>query len=179
MTRHEGPRGLDPGVTGAMAILDGSSVVLLEDLPVHMISAGRKQVRPELDLHQLHAILAEHAPFDHAYVERVTARPGNGSVSMFRFGQSYGGIIGVLTTMGIAMTLVQPKDWQRWAGCGPAPDAARQRAAQLFPSEVEQLSRKKDCHRADALLLAHYGLCTLQQRATSQAFPDLHIVPMA
>jgi crossover junction endodeoxyribonuclease RuvC len=148
---------VDPGMTGALAILDGSDVLLLEDLPTHMISAGRKALRPELDLHQLHAMLAEHAPYAHAYIERVAARPGQGVTGVFRFGQSFGAILGVITAMGIAMTLVQPRDWQRWAGCGPAPDAARQRAAQLFPGSAERLSRKKDNHRADALLLAGFG----------------------
>jgi hypothetical protein len=117
-------------------------VVLLADLPVHMIAARRKTLRPELDLHSLHGLLAEHAPLSHAYVERVTARPGNGSVSMFRFGQSYGAILGVLAAMGCPMTLVAPKHFQKWAGCGPAPDAARQRAAQLFTDSAEQAGQK-------------------------------------
>jgi hypothetical protein len=61
---------------------------------------------------------------------------------MFRFGQSYAAILGVLAAMGCPMTLVAPKDLQKWAGCGPAPDAARQRAAQLFPDSAEQAGQK-------------------------------------
>jgi crossover junction endodeoxyribonuclease RuvC len=149
---------VDPGTTGALAVLDGADVLLLEDLPVHMIGiAGRKALRAELDLHGLHRLLAERGPYNHAFVERVAARPGQGVTGMFRFGMAYGAVLGVLSTMGIAMTMVLPRDWQRWAGCGPAPDAARQRACMLFPGSAELLSRKKDCHRADALLIAAYG----------------------
>jgi hypothetical protein len=85
--RHEGaPCFLwvsDPGLTGSCALPDGTmghwDVVLLADLPVHMITAGRKTLRPELDLHSLHGLLAEHAPLSHAYVERVT--PGQATAA--------------------------------------------------------------------------------------------------
>jgi hypothetical protein len=40
---------------------------------------------------------------------------------------------------------------------GASPDAARQRAVQLYPALAPMLSRKRDQHRADALLLACYG----------------------
>jgi hypothetical protein len=78
--------GLDPGTHGAIAALAGGEVVLLEDLPVHVLAAKGRGDRAELDIHTLHALIAELGPIEHAFVERVTARPGNGSVSMFRFG---------------------------------------------------------------------------------------------
>jgi Ferritin-like domain len=43
-------------------------------------------------------------------------------------------------------------------GVGSAPDAARQRAAQLYPAVASRLALKRDANRADALLLADYGL---------------------
>jgi crossover junction endodeoxyribonuclease RuvC len=110
-------------------------------------------------------MLAEHGPYDHAYVERIAARPGQGVTSMFRFGMAYGSILGVLAAMDVPLTLVLPTHWQRHHGCGPAPDAARQRATQLYPDVADRLGRKKDGNRADALLLAAYGLSVTQAAA--------------
>jgi hypothetical protein len=66
--------------------------------------------------------------------------------------------------MGFPMTLVSPKTWQRHHGIGPAPDEARRRAGQLYPDAAAALSRRRDGNRADALLIAAYGLHQLSQR---------------
>jgi hypothetical protein len=59
--------------------------------------------------------------------------------------------------MGIPITLVLPRAWQSYHGIGPTPDAARQRAVQLYPALAPRLARKADSNRADALLLAAHG----------------------
>jgi crossover junction endodeoxyribonuclease RuvC len=149
--------GLDPGTHGAIAALDGAGVVLLEDLPVHVIGVKGLGDRAELDVHTLHALIMELGPIEHAYLEKVAARPGNGSVSMFRFGQACGAIYATLVALGIPITSVLPRVWQRHHGIGPMPDAARQRAVQLYPQLAPRLARKADGNRADALLIASYG----------------------
>jgi crossover junction endodeoxyribonuclease RuvC len=149
--------GLDPGTHGAIAALAGDKVVLLEDLPVHVLAAKGRGDRAELDVHTLHAMIADLGPIEHAYLERVTARPGNGSVSMFRFGQACGTVYATLAVMTIPITYVLPRVWQRHHGIGPTPDAARQRAVQLYPQIASRLARKADGNRADALLIARYG----------------------
>jgi crossover junction endodeoxyribonuclease RuvC len=154
--------GLDPGTHGAIAALEGGEVALLEDLPAHVLAVKGRSDRAELDAHTLHVVVAGLGPIEHAFVERVTARPGNGSVSMFRFGQAYGAIYATLAVMGIPISFVQPKAWQRHHGIGPSPEAARQRAVQLFPQIAPRLARKADTHRADALLIASYGRQVLE-----------------
>jgi crossover junction endodeoxyribonuclease RuvC len=154
--------GVDPGTSGAIAALDRGKVALLEDLPVHTVAAKGRGDRAELDVHTLHALIARLGPIEHAFVEKVAARPGNGSVSMFRFGQACGAIYATLAVMGIPITLVQPKAWQRHHGIGPSPEAARQRAAQLYPQIAPRLVRKANANRADALLIANYGRCALE-----------------
>jgi crossover junction endodeoxyribonuclease RuvC len=149
--------GLDPGTHGAIAALEGGEVALLEDLPVHMLAAKGRGDRAELDIHTLHVLIADLGPIEHAFVEKVTARPGNGSVSMFRFGQACGAIGATLAVMGISTTYVLPQVWQRHHGIGPTSDAARQRAVQLYPQSAPRLVRKADGNRADALLIAAYG----------------------
>jgi hypothetical protein len=150
--------GWDPGLAGGLAIIDRREVLLLIDLPVHRIGvAGKAALRPELDLHAIHGALADYAPYAHAFVERAAARPGQGTVSMFRFGVAFGSILGLLAAMGVPFTVVQPKAWQKHHGIGPTPDAARQRAMQLYPAMAPRLGAKRDVHRADALLIGDYG----------------------
>ena len=158
--------GIDPGTHGAIAALDGREVVLLADLPVHMVAAKGRGDRAELDVHTLHGLIADLGQVEHAFVERVAARPGNGSVSMFRFGQACGAIYATLVVMEIPLSFIQPKAWQRHHGIGPSPEAARQRAVQLFPQVASRLGRKADGNRADALLIACYGRQLVQHGVT-------------
>jgi crossover junction endodeoxyribonuclease RuvC len=146
---------LDPGLSGGVAILDEQTIHLLADMPVHKVSHG-KATRPELDMHGLCALLARHR-VDHAVIEQVSARPGQGTVSMFRFGYAAGALYGAVTALGLPVSLVQPKAWQRFCGIGPHPDEARRRASQLYPAAAAQLSRKVDANKADALLIGRYG----------------------
>jgi crossover junction endodeoxyribonuclease RuvC len=158
--------GLDPGLAGGIAILDQDEVLLLTDLPVHRVgTTNKKTLRAELDLHGLAELLAEHGPYSHAFIEQVGPMPKQGVTSMFRFGVSFGAIQGIVAAMGIPMTLVKPKQWQGFHHCGPSPDAARQRGVQLYPSTAARLARKLDANRADALLIAAYGLAEVNHRA--------------
>jgi crossover junction endodeoxyribonuclease RuvC len=166
--------GLDPGTRGAIAALEGGAVVLLEDLPVHTLAVRGRGDRAELDTHTLHALIAELGLVAHAFVEKVTARPGNGSVSMFRFGQAVGAIDATLAVMKIPTTFVLPRAWQRHHGIGPTPDAARQRAMQLYPASAPQLARKADGNRADALLVASYGQHALAKLSNVTYIPGHH-----
>jgi crossover junction endodeoxyribonuclease RuvC len=144
--------GLDPGLTGALAIIDEYRVVFVDDLPVHQIHAG-KRTRAELDLGGMRELLTSLTLF----IEQVAARPGQGVTSMFRFGLTAGQIIGL-----VAGTAWLPQRWQRMAGCGPEPDEARRRAGQLYPDAVQYLTRKRDAGCADAILIARSGLMTLR-----------------
>jgi crossover junction endodeoxyribonuclease RuvC len=159
--------GLDPGTHGAIAALDDRQVVLLEDLPAHVLAAKGRGDRAEVDAHGLHSLIAGLGPITHAFVEKVGARPGNGSVSMFRFGMACGVVYATLAALQIPTTFVLPRVWQRHHGIGPTPDAARQRAAQLYPQIASRLARKVDANRADALLIARYGQETEVRRAAS------------
>ena len=77
---------------------------------------------------------------------------------MFRIAEACGGIYGLLVGLGLPVTFIRPQQWQKHHGIGGAADAARQRAVQLFPDAAAMLTRQKDCQRADALLIAVYGV---------------------
>jgi crossover junction endodeoxyribonuclease RuvC len=150
--------GLDPGTAGAFAILNEAGAVLVDDLPAHQTQHGRgAKIRAELDLHAFRFILADHR-VDHVFLERVAARPGQGVSSMFRSGYASGALYGLLVGLNLPVTFVLPQIWQKHFGIGPSPDAARQRAVQLYPQVADRLTKQRDAHRADALLIADYGL---------------------
>jgi crossover junction endodeoxyribonuclease RuvC len=149
---------IDPGITGAFALLDHNHVVELDHLPVHLAQHGRAaKVRGELDLHALKDTLAPHR-IDHVLIERVGAMPKQGVASTFRFGQASGALYGLIVGLGLPVTFVRPQQWQQFHRIGGAPDAARQRALELFPGLSRELARKRDDQRCDALLIGVYGL---------------------
>jgi crossover junction endodeoxyribonuclease RuvC len=153
---------VDPGTEGGYAVIDrAGAIVELADLPVHRVSHGRT-TRAELDVHVLAAIVRSAAPAQ-AYLEQVGPMPKQGVTSTYRFGHAVGSIYGVLVTLGIPVSFIRPIDWQRHHRIGRAPDEALRRALQLYPQAQPKLARKKDHHRADALLLARYGLDGLPQ----------------
>jgi len=149
--------GIDPGLSGAIALLNSKYECLhVEDMPVMALKKGKNQVNAvELArmIERWHNLSQE--PII-AFVEHVTAMPGQGVSSMFNFGMGYGMVQAVLAVERIPFILVRPQEWKKRAGLINAEkDKARTLAQQLFPSV--DLSRKKDIGRADALLIAKYG----------------------
>ena len=92
-------------------------------------------------------------------IEQVGAMPGNGGTSMFRFGEGFGIVKGVLATLGIGYVTVVPPRWKKWAGLiGADKDASRtMRNATLPWDNTMAYTQKRQCGRADAILLARYG----------------------
>jgi hypothetical protein len=67
--------GIDPGISGAYAVLDGDRVLALDHLPVHKTQRGSTaKIRSELDLHALRDALLKHN-VSHVIIESVTAMP--------------------------------------------------------------------------------------------------------
>lgn len=145
--------GVDPGLEGAMAIISIEHDPYVFDLPT--IGTGTKRCLNE------HGILERLGGFsiDHAYVEYVSAMPGWGSGGSFRFGMSFGTLRTIVALRGIPYTLVTPVKWKKHFNLsGKDKEGDRQMAIRLYPAHAEKFSRKKDHQRADAILLATYGL---------------------
>jgi crossover junction endodeoxyribonuclease RuvC len=94
-----------------------------------------------------------------AYLERVSAMPGQGVTSMFNFGTSYGIVQGLFGYAQIPLVMVRPNAWKKAAGLiGKPKDACRTLMQQLYPEQ--ELGLKKHIGRADALAIARFGfLC--------------------
>lgn len=148
--------GIDPGLDGGLALLSPDGL-LLEVMPT--IGSTKREVDSGKVGELLRAWNVEHA-----VLEKVGARPGQGVVSMFTFGMGLGCIKGVLGALDIPHTEVQPKEWQKTVCKGmfsSDPKAmAQQRVRQLWPQQSFLATpRSKVPHQGlvDAALLAEYG----------------------
>lgn len=96
-----------------------------------------------------------------ACVEKVGARPGQGTVSMFNFGKSAGFIEGVLNALYIGYQLVPPATWKKeFSLIGKDKAASIEACRHLFP-ELD-LRRTGRCRtysdgKAEAVLMAEYA----------------------
>lgn len=155
--------GIDPGLEGGFAILDGDSVVV-EPMP-----QGKDG---KLDVQELARLLAHYAPrVTRCYLERVGSRPGQGSVSTFTFGKGYGILIGLLVALGVRYEEVLPQVWSKHYehGITEREPNKRQRlikaarrdiVATLYPGiDLKKTARSTVFHEGmvDALLIADYG----------------------
>jgi hypothetical protein len=98
---------------------------------------------------------------DLIFVEHVSVRPLQGISSTFRFGVAIGIIIGVIGALRIPVQFVATV-WKRHFHLGREKEESRAKALQLFPAQAAAFARKKDHNRAEACLLAAYGLKTVE-----------------
>ena len=149
--------GIDPGLSGGIAILDDNKVKDLFDMPV--MSDGKKNKR------QLNSALLVKLIKDNIknledtimVVEQVNAMPGQGVTSMFNFGQTFGAIKGICAALGLPIFFVRPAKWKKhFELINSSKDASRTKAIEMYPSISEQLSKKKDVNKSDAILIARY-----------------------
>jgi crossover junction endodeoxyribonuclease RuvC len=138
--------GVDPGKTGAVALLYPDGTVYIEDMPV---------LGKEINGPALAGTFTEFRP-DHVYLEHVNSHL-MGRQSAFNFGQGVGVIKGVLGALHIPYTLVTPAKWKGYFNLNRDKDASRLLATRLYPAGAKYFERKKDADRAEALLIAKYG----------------------
>jgi crossover junction endodeoxyribonuclease RuvC len=148
--------GIDVGLNGAIAMMRGETLTGIVDMPCVTLDRNGKAKR-QISIPELIAILDEFKP-EEAYCERVFAMSGQGVTSVFSFGRSLGAIEGVLAARLIKTTLVTPQVWQKSMGVSGGKDGARARAMELFPHNVDYFRLKKHDGRADAALIACWGL---------------------
>ena len=160
----------DPGQTGAIAMLADGEFAGFVDMPVMPRASGGHHVDGASMATAVRQMLARHPGATRlAVLERVSAMPKQGVSSVFRFGEGYGVIRGVVGALGIPFVTVPSVTWKRWAGLmGTEKDVARSVAIQRFPAAAPQLQRKKDSGRADALLIGAWAQATEQLATASR-----------
>jgi len=150
--------GIDPGYSGAIALLDPNNLtdLILIDMPLHRLKVnGRNTAR--LDLYQLGNFFDLHRlDIRAACIEEPSAMPSQGVASSFNFGFSCGATQAAVAANAIPMRLVRPATWKRAMGLSADKDASRRLASQRLPMHAAKWARAKDDGRAEAVLLAIY-----------------------
>tara|TARA_B100001996_G_C18502930_1_gene532186 strand:- start:220 stop:714 length:495 start_codon:yes stop_codon:yes gene_type:complete len=149
--------GIDPGLNGAIAVLQNNKVIQIHDIPV--MTDGKKNKR-QLNSAQLVKLLKDnfHDEADTVVVvEQVNAMPGQGVTSMFNFGQTFGAIKGICAALNLPIFFVRPAKWKKHFDLiNSSKDASRTKAIEMYPSISDQLSKKKDVNKSDAILIARF-----------------------
>lgn len=136
--------GIDPGKKGGLAIID----------------KGIAQVLPFDERDYLDALRYVNPGEAIVCLERVSAMPGQGVVSMFTFGTGYGWLQGVLAAYGIPYELVRPQQWKKEFGITADKNSSVAVCKRLFPNVTLRASdRCRTDHdgMAEALLMAEYA----------------------
>ena len=149
--------GIDPGLSGGIAILDDKKIFDIFDMPI--MSEGKKN-KNQLNSALLVSIIKKHINSiqdTSVIVEQVSAMPGQGVTSMFNFGQTFGSIKGICAALNLPIFYVRPAKWKKhFELINSSKDASRTKVIEMYPSISSRLSKKKDVNKADAILIARY-----------------------
>ena len=146
---------IDPGASGALAFFSVTAGTLdVVDIPVMEIvrnGKAKREISPRLLANEIRQRMPSVV-----VLERVGAMPGQGVSSMFQFGRGLGMAEGVIAALGLPLTYVTPRTWQKAVGARGGKDGSRLRAVEMFPAYASLFARKKDDGRADAALMAFW-----------------------
>lgn len=147
--------GIDPGVTGAMAVIIDGKFETIQDLP-SISTDGFTGINPIV----LDSMLCE---FSHGnmvvYSEKSILPPGNGKMTTRSVYECRGVIRSVVALQRLPLIYVTPQAWKKFYNIPSGSDKERSRgiAMQRFPQLNEFLKLKKHHNRAEAALIAWYG----------------------
>jgi crossover junction endodeoxyribonuclease RuvC len=151
--------GIDPGITGSICFFEDGNIIEVIEMP-NMAEGkkNKKQVNGAQIYNEISSRIKNYKKNDiKVIIEQVSAMPGQGVTSMFNFGQSFGVLKGICSAMQLPMYFVRPAKWKKYFNLINAEkDASRTKAIEIFPHISEQLSRKKDSNKADAILIASF-----------------------
>ena len=151
--------GIDPGISGSICFLQDGKIVDVIEMPT--MTEGKKNKKQVNGSQIVNEISEKIKELDKreikVVIEQVSAMAGQGVTSMFNFGQSFGILKGICSSMQLPMYFVRPAKWKKYFNLiNSEKDASRTRAIEIFPYFSNQLSRKKDSNKADAILIASF-----------------------
>ena len=157
-------RGPAPGVVRRVSVLD---------CPTVKVEVNGKQ-RTRLCVEAMASLVAStRLPRGTvAHVEEGGVEYGFSAQTAFVQGYNFGLWKGVLASAGLDVRVVKPQAWKHALGLAhkkSTKDESRALASTVFPSTREQLRRKKDHGRAEALLIAAYGHVAASARGERDA----------
>ena len=136
--------GIDPGKSGAFAVLDCDEMqVTTYDMPG--------------TLDEKRALISDIGQVKCCWLERPFFPRMIGIKNAVTIAQAYGELKACLFFAGVPTNEVPPAAWKKHFGLSGDKDQSRQQASMVFPDQAHLWSRKKDDGRAEAALLAYYG----------------------
>tara|TARA_Y100001938_G_C8061966_1_gene417864 strand:- start:789 stop:1274 length:486 start_codon:yes stop_codon:yes gene_type:complete len=141
--------GVDPGKSGGLTVIN-------EDGTIKAFKCPEKV----LDMSLLFQVaISDTAPCDVKFLmERVWARPTNGSRHAFTYGVNYGQWLGIAASHDIHTYTEIPNNWIKWFGCPKGVEVRKRKnwlkdkAKELYPK-----LKKVTLATADSILITHYA----------------------
>lgn len=146
---------IDPGANGGIVFRDASGRVVVDKMPATQ------------------GDIVEHLKMIHGFalgdkivvvMEKVCGfcgqkQPG---AAMFKFGEGYGLLQGVIMGMGLRLELVTPQTWQKTLGLGTHKGMNKTQWKNKLKAEAQRLypQQKVTLATADALLILEYAIKT-------------------
>jgi len=148
--------GIDPGIKGALAILNKNGFA--EAFPMPMVGKA-------IDIILIADWLRNFQTYDGiqlAICEKARGMPGQGITSTCTFCRGYGIILGILGTLKIPVVEITSQRWKKKILAGTKRDkyAAIEYVRKRYPKIDLKPGRKKKPHDgiADSICIAEYGL---------------------
>lgn len=127
----------------------------LWDVPTKEGVKSRKQVDPV----KLALLIGSYADeIELAMIEDVHSSPNDGHVGAFSFGKTTGILVGSIAAFMIPTFFTPPTVWKYCFGLSKNKEDSFRLASKKFPEASHFWTRKKDDGRAEAVLLAEFGL---------------------
>jgi len=155
--------GIDVGASGAAAALFPDGTVEICDLPV-LMRESKKTKQKYIDPHELYNLLNDWKFLSYekdwdtfVMIEHTQAMPRESARVAFSMGVARGTVLTAVALAKIPYEECLPTVWKRHFNllkCDK--EASRSAAIRLFPQAGDDLKRKLDHNRAEALLIAKY-----------------------
>lgn len=167
--------GIDPGLSGAIAVVDGTNILYLADIPIKIKkekSNKNKKIIDGVQLSFLVSDLLKQYPEISRYTVLEKAQPmhSQGIVSTFTNGFIFGQILQCFVDHEISVNIVYATSWKKkfnlLLGNGYTKKEKKEKTYRFIASIYDDCSllltksgKLKD-GRSDAVAIAHYGLVT-------------------
>jgi hypothetical protein len=156
--------GVDPGLSGALALMTTDRRLLgVWDMPKEPRAKGKGNEVNAYLLSDLVAdildIVKEQGHKAEAIIEQVGPMPRDSRPAAFKFGDSCGVLRGVFGANYVPMRFVAPGIWKRHHSLiKKDKSASRMLVMSKWPEQRDLFRRVKDDGRAEAALIAEFGL---------------------
>lgn len=168
--------GVDPGLTGGLAVYDPLRGLCDRTIPMPTIAVpnkrkyvtdktGRPVMQPIsrenrliIDPYGLSHFIGHWASeIQYAVIEDVHAMPGQGVSSMFTFGRALGMVQAAVASYMIPIYFIKASVWKSGMNLSKDKRKSLEMAREMFPANAEDFQLLKHDGRAEALLLAVFA----------------------